>query len=182
QKSEVSNVYYNKAKAGIQSEIYCPVLYHEYAVGYIYVINKKTHKPLDEEFLQYVITFAKVLSYSLEINGYYKQYKKNMVEYKMPVIDISASGLLFATRIPDLNEKIKSFLDFDITIKFMGKTVIAGSRVMRKFNDTQYFYFAAQFLKISEDQFNALFEYLYGKSFSEKDEMNWEGGIPPPPL
>ncbi|MBN1523964.1 MAG: PilZ domain-containing protein [Spirochaetales bacterium] len=181
-KSEVSNLLYSKSKAGIVSEIYAPVLYHEYAVGYVYVVSKKTQGPLDDDFLTYVNTFSKVLSYSLEINGYYKQNVKGMEKHIVPVIDMSGSGLLFASNQEKLISRIHLLNDIDVTIDLNDKKIIAGSRIMRMFKGTQYNYFATQFLKIDEEDFHYLFEYLYGKPFSEKDEMSWEGGAPPPGL
>jgi hypothetical protein len=181
-RSELSNILYTKAKSNIIAEIYCPVLYHEYAVGYIYTVNKKPKlEKYDKDFLSYVIQFSRVLSYSLEINGYYQQYSKTEMRQNAPVIDMSASGLLFGSAEDAIINRINILSDMDLNIDVAGSSLVIGTRIMRKFKDASNCYFAAQFLKISDEAFNFIFEYLYGKPFDEKEGLTWEGGAPPPP-
>lgn len=180
-KSEIAAFLYNKSKNNIYSEIYCPILYHEYAIGFIYAENNnKENKSFDVDFVQYIYQFSKVLSYSLEKHGYFEQQSQTMTRYQEPIIDMSAAGLLFATQSEEIDNKINLLEDIDITIKIKDKKIIIGSRIMRKFKDHSTFYFGVQYLKISDADFRFLFEYLYGKPFTKKDEMSWEGGSPPP--
>ena len=182
-RSELSNLLYTKAKSGIVSEIYCPILYHEYAAGYIWVVSKRPRTGrFNQEFLEYVIQFSRVLSHSLEANGYYQQARKTEVEHSLPVIDISASGLLFAAPAQELDKKIDLFHDMDFRLKVGGRSIKVGTRIMRKFDDGTTQYFAAQFLTIADQDLNFIFEYLYGKPFNDKAQGVWEGGTPPPPF
>jgi hypothetical protein len=180
-KSEIAAFLYKKSKNNIRSEIYCPILYHEYAIGYIYVENKdKGKKDFDIDFVHYIYQFSKVLSYSLEKHGYFEEQSKNMIQYREPIIDMSAAGLLFATQSEEIDKKINLLEDIDITINIKEKKIVIGSRIMRKFKDHSTCYFGVQFLKISNADFGFLFNYLYGKPFTKEDEMLWEGGAPPP--
>jgi hypothetical protein len=179
-RSEVSNILYMKTKNNITAELYCPVLYHEYAVGYIHACNRQPREEkFAKELLLQVIQFSRILSYSLEIQGYYRQHQKGRVEHNVPVIDMSASGLLFAASA-DLDKKIDLFHDLPLQMEVEGRSVAIGTRVMRKFRDAERCYFAAQFLELGEDDRNFLFEFLYGKPFSEEAQQRWEGGAPPP--
>ncbi len=181
--SEIASLLYKKHKNNIVAEIYCPILYHEYAIGYIHAANDK---PADKAFgidlIHYTYQFSKVLSYSLEKHGYFKQKSGGAVNYQEPIIDISGSGLLFATQSQDIDNKLTMLDDMDIMVTINEKKIVIGSRVMRKFKDLSTFYFAVQFLRISDADFRFLFEYLYGKIFTKKDEVSWEGGSPPPPV
>jgi len=180
-RSEISNILYNKVKAGIFSEIYCPILYHEYTVGYIYLSNKMTKKEqLDKDILQYVYQFSKVVSYALKAHGYYKQKQSTQSHVSAPIIDISASGLLFTTQNKKLDQKIFLHKDIDLNITINQRKTKIGSRIMRKFKDSLNFYFAAQFLGIATNDFHFLFEFIYGKPFTHEDEIKWEGGAPSP--
>jgi hypothetical protein len=182
-RSEISNLLYTKAKSGVLSEVYCPILYQEYAVGYIWVVSKKPGTTLfDGDFLEYVVQFSRVLSHSLEVNGYYRQARKTEVEHDLPVIDVSASGLLFAAASPELDTKLDLFHDMTFRMDLGGRSVSLGTRIMRKFNDGANHYFAAQFLDVKDEDLNFIFEYLYGKPFDGKAQAAWEGGAPPPPF
>jgi hypothetical protein len=182
-RSELTNLLYTKSKSGIVSEIYCPILYHEYAAGYIWVVSKRPRTDrFGQDFLEYVLQFSRVLSHSLEVNGYYKQARKTEMEHSLPVIDMSASGLLFAAPSQELDKKIDLFHDMTFRLEVGGRTIPVGTRVMRKFDDGTTHYFAAQFLDIADADLNFIFEYLYGKPFDDKAQGTWEGGTPPPPF
>lgn len=180
-KSEIANILYNKVKSGVFSEIYCPILYHEYAVGYCYLSNGMNKKEmLDKDMLNYVYQFSKVLSYSLKAHGYYKQHTNSASHFTAPIIDISASGLLFTTQINELDQEIQLHKDINLTLKIDKRIIKIGSRIMRKFKDSINFYFAAQFLIVKPEDFSFVFEYIYGKPFTHEDESKWEGGAPSP--
>ncbi len=182
-RSEIAAMLYKKSKSNIFAEIYCPILYHEYAIGYIYaVLKKRDPKAFNTDVIHYIYQFSKVLSYSLEKHGYFKQEAGTVIKYQEPIIDLSAAGLLFASQSEDIDGRLTLLDDIDISITVDDKKMIIGSRVMRKFKDYSTYYFALQFLHISDADFKFIFEYLYGRSFSKKDEIKWEGGSPPPPL
>jgi len=182
-RSEATNLVATKAKNDVTAEIVCPVLYHEYAVGCIHAVNKRPRtERFGREVLEEIVQFSRVLSYSLEINGYYRQHMRAQVEHTAPVIDMSASGLLFTAGGTDLEKKIDLFHDLRLHFEIEGRTIVVGTRIMRKFNDADHSYFAAQFMDMTEKDFSVLFEYLYGKPFSEEANKTWEGGSPPPPL
>jgi hypothetical protein len=182
-RSELSNLLFTKARSGIVSELYCPILYHEYAVGYIQVVTRRPRTDrLDEDMLQYILQFSRVLSHSLEVNGYYRQARRVEVEHIAPVIDLSASGLLFMLAEPELEKKMELFHDLPVRLELGGRLLTAGTRIMRKFADGKNAYFAAQFLEVSEEDLNFIYDYLYGKPFDEAAQAVWEGGSPPPSL
>ena len=180
-RSEIAHLLDKKAKSNVFSEIYCPILYQEYAVGFIYLINRKPrNEKLSSELLKYVLQFSRVLSYSLEINGYYRQHRKADVQHQALVIDISAAGLLFATSEETVYKKINLYNDLDLNIFLEERRVVFSSRIMRKLQDNKNYYFGAQFMKASDDDFHYLFEFLYGKPYTTEAANLWEGGTPPP--
>jgi hypothetical protein len=181
--SKLGNILYEKQKKRIHSELFCPILYELYLIGYIYLVNREERKDkISRELLDYAYDFARVLGYSLHLSGYFLSNDSMERRYEAPIIDISASGLLFAHPRSDMSDSLLIHTDMDITVRFPERTIVIGSRVRRKFQDSERCYFGVQFLHISQEHLNFLYEKLYGKPHSLEEDDRWEGGVPPPPL
>ncbi len=172
-----------KLKKGIKAEIYCPVIYHEYAVGVIYLAQRvEVDGVFDHDLLDETAQFAKILAYSLKTNGYFKEQDRQNNQYSADIIDISASGLLFANNSEALDEALALYADIDLGLRFDKRTMRIGARVMRKLRDTKMGYYGVQFMEIKPEDFRFVFEFVYGRSATSEDEEQWEGGSPPPKL
>ena len=181
--SKLGNILYEKTKEDIVSELWCPVLYNEYVVGYIHVWNTADRlERISRDVVEYVQQFAKVLCYSMVTNGYFKVENSTDRRFEAPIIDLSASGVLFAHSSADLVKELLVHTDLDLTVRVGMRTVPVGGRIMRKFRDAENTYFGLLFLKVEDVDFKYLFRYLYGKDFDPANEGRWEGGAPPPPL
>jgi hypothetical protein len=181
--SRLGNILYEKTKKDIVSELWVPVLYNEYVVGYVRVWNTAARKErISRDTMEYVQEFAKVLCYSLVTNGYFKVENSSERRYEAPIIDMSASGLLFAHTSTDLVRDLLVHTDLELTVRFDERTMTIGARIMRKFKDAENTYFGVLFLSIEQEDFQYLFQFLYGKAFDPSLEGTWEGGAPPPPL
>jgi hypothetical protein len=181
--SKLGNILYEKSKKGIFSELYCPILYNEYVVGYIYISNSGDKRErISRERFDGVYEFSKVLCYSLVENGYFKAEKAGERRYEAPIVDISASGLLFRHPSGDLGRELHVHSDLDLTIRVDRRVMTIGARIMRKLKDSENTYFGVLFMKMAPEDFRFLFEYLYGKRFEPRFEISWEGGSPPPPV
>ena len=172
-----------KLRNHIYSEIYCPLMYNQYFVGYVHVYNSLEKKEgISEAIIEYVYQFAKVLCYSLEINGYFTSLANQEKDFETQIIDLSASGLLFANPAKDLSRDLLIHTDLKVTLKFKGRSMQIGARIIRKFKDRDHLYIGLQFMDIAPEDFRLLFESIYGKSFTDEVNDQWEGGIPPPQL
>ena len=181
--SKLGNILYEKQKKQIHSELFCPILYDLYLVGYVYLCNREDRKEkISKDLLEYAYDFSRVLGYSLHLTGYFTSNDSMEPKYEAPIIDISASGLLFAHPRADLSDNLLIHTDMEVTVRFPERTMVIGSRVRRKFQDAERCYFGVQFLDINQEDLNFLFEKLYAKPYSIEEENKWEGGTPPPPL
>ncbi|UCF97213.1 MAG: PilZ domain-containing protein [Spirochaetaceae bacterium] len=181
--SKLGNILYEKQKKQIHSELFCPILYELYLVGYIYLCNREDRKEkISRDLLEYAYDFSRVLGYSLHLTGYFTTNGNMERRYEAPIIDISASGLLFGHPRSDLSNNLVIHTDIQITVRFPERTMVIGSRVRRKFQDAERCYFGVQFLDIDQEDLNFLYEKLYARPYSLEEESRWEGGTPPPPL
>ena len=172
-----------KKDKGINSEVLIPILYHEYAVGYIYLANTgENDTPVGEDVLTYASQFAKVLTYSLKIHGYFKEEKPKIVTYDAKIIDISAAGMLFVHSSPELSEQLVLYTDFEMVLQIGPRKLKVPSRVMRKFKQDDLTYYGLLFLEIQPEDFRFLFDFVYGREYTEEDGELWEGGSQPPDI
>ena len=182
--SKLGNLLYEKQKKGIHSELWCPVLYESYIIGYVHLANRDERKErISKELADYVWEFAKVLSYSLQLSGYFTS-GTTLTErrFESPIIDISAAGLLFAHTRQELARELLVHTDLEVTLRFPERLLVVQARVRRKFQDGERSYFGLQFLSISPEDHAFLCQKLYGRPFSSEEDGRWEGGTPPPPL
>jgi hypothetical protein len=181
--SKLGNMLYEKSKAGVFSELYCPILYKEYVVGYIYLANSgEKRERISDDIFEYAHQFSKVLCFSLVQHGYFRAEAVGDRKYEAPIIDMSASGLLFAHPAGDLSKDLHVHSDLEISVGLKRRGISIGARITRKFKDAENTYFGVLFMTMAPEDFRYLFEYLYGKPFHAKYEMSWEGGAPPPPV
>ncbi len=173
--SKVKDFVFQKKLKGIFSELYCPMFYKDYLVGYILVQNKESlKKEITEELVEYVDQFSKVLTHSLALNGYFKaQAELIETRYEAPIIDLSASGLLFSHGSQDLDSELTVFKDLPITMDINEKSMKIDSLIIRKFKDNARAYFGIQFRKIDQIDFSVLYEFLYKKPFVPQGKYMW---------
>jgi c-di-GMP-binding flagellar brake protein YcgR len=182
--SKLGNILYEKQKKGLRSELWCPILYESYIIGYIYLANSEERKErISKELAEWVWEFAKVLSYSLQLSGYFtSKTEASERRYESPIIDISAAGLLFAHPRQELARDLLIHTDLMITVRFPERRLLIKARVRRKLQDEQRSYFGLQFLAIAPEDLAFLFQKLYGRTYTSEEDNRWEGGMPPPPL
>ena len=159
----IATVNKEKERKGIIQELYCPILFHQYVVGYLYLVMFKAGAlRYTQKVVEFVSQFARLLAYSLMVNGYFKgEPVKEKVEIA-EIVDISASGILFALPREQYESLFQLFMDLEFTLSIGGRNLKIGGRVMRKFTDQTHLYIGIMFLDIQEADRLFLMEYLYG--------------------
>jgi hypothetical protein len=160
----------SKFEGGIFSEAWIPILFQEYVIGYIHVwINKEGLPPLNDEVMETLYQFARVLAFSLKINGYFDSGLLDNEPFMGNVIDISASGLLFAYPISDLSRALRTSSELSVKLSSPKRGVDATAQIVRQYNDKTTSYFGCRFLDIAPEDIRFLFEFIYGKPFTDTD-------------
>jgi hypothetical protein len=168
----------SKFDSGIFSDAWIPVLFQEYVIGYIHIwINKEGKLPFDYGVIDTLYQFAKILAFSLKVNGYFEPGKLKNEPFEGKVIDISASGLLFA--YPQSNLSAALLPDSELSIKIVAtrRTINANARIVRRYKDNTQGYFGCRFMDMAPEDLRFLFEFIYGKPFTDTDASFLSGQV-----
>jgi hypothetical protein len=173
---EVQRFERNKKNTGILSELMIPLLFQEYVIGYVYLVNTIAGRPpFDLPVLETFHQFAKVLAYSLKVNGYFRNAPKKAQDFAADVLDISAGGLMFSSASRELTTSLLPGSEIEVAIKAKGRTVKAIASVKRVFRDASRSYFGIEYSGLEPEDFRFLFECLYGRAFTDEDATGIEG-------
>jgi hypothetical protein len=169
----------NKHDNGIYSVIWVPILFHEYVIGCIHIwISKAVRHPFDFGILDTVYQFAKVLTFSLKVNGYFEHGKVSQQPFEGRVLDISVSGLLFAYPIgSNLLSALREGADLFVTIEAPNRSLNVVARVVRRFKDKTAGYLGCHFLDMAPEDKRFLFEHLYGRQADSIDSDFLSGQV-----
>ncbi|MDR2245775.1 MAG: PilZ domain-containing protein [Treponema sp.] len=160
----------SKFEGGIFSDAWIPILFQEYVIGYLHVwINTEGLPPLNDEVMETLFQFARVLAFSLKINGYFDSGLLDNEPFMGNVIDISASGLLFAYPISDLSMALRTDSELSVRLNSPKRGIDATVQIVRQYNDKTTSYFGCRFLDIAPEDIRFLFEFIYGKPFTDED-------------
>lgn len=171
--TEVSGLeeYVKKRKAQrVWHELYCPVLYHEYVVGYILLIRTDVQtSSFSRNVIDFVVQFSRLLSYSLQKNGYFKAVPVKAEFKKSELVDISGSGMLFS--FPLDGPSLRLFMDLELVIHAGKKRIPCSGRIMRLYRDSGRVYVGVQFLDMKSTDHGFLLSYIYGSDYDGKIEV-----------
>jgi hypothetical protein len=149
---------------GIRQELYCPILYHQYVVGYLYLMKTGTDGDrLEPEAFGFVQQFARIFAYSLKVNGYFSKGVDEGEYQGAQLIDVSGSGVLFS--IAGDGPAMLLYTDIDLRITVGQDMIPSRGRVMRKYSDAQRTYVAVQFIELDPDDMETLMVHIYGEQY-----------------
>jgi len=168
----------NKFKDGIYSDAWVPILFHEYVIGYIHIwIDKQGKLPFDFSALDNVYQYAKVLAFGLKENGYFDHGKVENRPFEGRVLDISASGLMFAYPLGSaLLATLLVDSELKVTIETKSRTINVTAKIVRKFKDRNAGYLGCRFINIAPEDTRFLFEHLYGRQIDDEADADLLSG------
>jgi c-di-GMP-binding flagellar brake protein YcgR len=168
-----------KYDEGIYSDAWIPMLFHEYVIGYIHIwIDKQGRLPFDYNVLDNLYQFSKVLAFSLKENGYFEQGKIQNEPFEGRVLDMSASGLLFAYPLgTSLLSTLLVDSDLSVSIEAPNRTINVVARIVRRFKDKTASYYGCRFTNMVPEDTRFLFEHLYGRQIDDQDAAFLSGQV-----
>ena len=167
-----------KHDRGVYSDLWMPILFQEYVIGYISVwIDKEGLQLFDYGVVDTLYQFAKILAHSLKINRYFESGKIKNDPFDGRIIDISASGLLFSYPISNIASTLLQDTTLSVELKTPQRTVKCKARIVRTFKDKFREYFGCIFTNMQPEDLRFFFEYIYGKTFTDKDAAFLSGQV-----
>jgi c-di-GMP-binding flagellar brake protein YcgR len=169
----------NKFSDGIYSDAWVPILFHEYVIGYIHIwIDKQGKLPFDFSVLDNVYQYAKVLAFGLKENGYFEHGKVENQPFEGRVLDISASGLLFAYPLgSSLLATLLVDSELTVTIETSNRTINVLAKIVRRFKDKNAGYLGCRFINMVPEDTRFLFEHLYGRQIDDAEAAFLSGQV-----
>ena len=177
--SEAYNRFLKQKQASeILSDLWVPILFQEYVIGYVHIwISKEGRLPFDYGTIDTLYQFAKILSNSLKMNGYFENGKLKNDPFDGKIIDISASGLLFSYPNSILATTLMPDNELHVKLVTPNRTVKAKARIVRRYKDNIQGYFGCRFMNIEPEDLRFLFELIYGKPFTDSDAAFLSGQV-----
>ena len=163
---------------GILSDLWVPIIFQEYVIGYIRAWIDKPGMPLlGYDAIENLYQFSKILSYSLKINRYFDSGKIKNDPFDGKIIDISASGLLFSYPISKITDALMPETELTVELIAKNRTVNNKARIVRTFKDKIREYYGCIFIDMQPEDLRFLFEHIYGKTFTDKDAAFLSGQV-----
>jgi len=160
---------------GILSTLTVPVLFRNYAIGLIELSVNDASKPyIDLNTVETFVSFARVLSHALYIHHYFKTATRIDTDFTALVVDVSAGGLLFSSQDAALLANLQEAAEVSVQLETKKRTVQASGRIKRHYAAKSEGYFGIEFTVMAPEDFRFLFEYLYGRSFTDADASSIE--------
>ncbi len=178
--SRMERLLAEKTAREIHSEIWTPVLYYQYVVGYVFMQNQGDRKvSLDLGAVDLSWEFAHILAYFLKTHNYFddQAVSKERDPFKASVVDVSASGMLIAMPHGNLSVVLKNQSLIDLIIKLDDWHAHCTARIMRRYSDERTVYYGLQFSELRNETRRRLYEFLYHQPYDPDNEAESEASF-----
>jgi hypothetical protein len=154
-----------KADRGVYSEVWSPVRFQEYVLGYVYLWTMRRGKsPLDYQAVERTAEFTKAIAYAFKEGGRLETRRVRDETFEMRVLDISTSGLRFSYSPSKPGLILPPGVELGVTLETPGWRVRTQMRIVRRVPGRMEM--GGVFLSPATGDRRVLFEYLYGETFS----------------
>ena len=180
--AEVAGLERAKRATGVLSELVVPILFQDYAIGCARIVNRRPGRaPFDLGTVETFVAFARVFAWSLKLHGYFKGAPRLEADFRPQVVDVSAGGLLFACGDARLRQALKEGGQVSVRLAVGKRSIATAGTIRRHYAGSGEAYFGIQFHMMAPEDFRFLFEYLYGRPFTDGDADSVEGARTPAP-
>jgi hypothetical protein len=164
-----------KGLQGISSEIWCPIVYYQYVVGYIYA----AHNGGESFAISMVDTlwdFARILAWELKETGYFssEEIKAETGGHKPAVLDLSPGGMLVCLSKNDIRTPIKEGSVFATELEFGRTKVSCSARIIRRYEEGDSVSYGTTFYDLAPADLIKIFEFLYRSSYTDGNPLAYE--------
>lgn len=157
---KINSLLISKQKKNIFSELYYPVIYKNYVISYIYIMNTIDKKAqIAFNTIYKLDEFSKLLIAGLIKSNYFESLEIDKKQTNL--VDISAGGVLISSNDKMMWDSLDKGTRIKISFSLKEHLFDLKGMVRRKFEKDDNFYFGVQFIDIPLDTINLLKELLY---------------------
>lgn len=151
-----------KQKKNILSELYYPVIYKKYVVGYLYLMNEiDKNAQIAFNIINNLEEFSKLLIASLIKNQYFTRTEYLTVEAN--IVDISQGGMQFFSNENKLASNLFEKDEMQLNFRIENNIFTLKAYVRRRWKENEGWHFGVQFDDTDTEQIEALKNSIYKK-------------------
>lgn len=162
----------SKIGRSINAEVWCPIQYFQYVVGYVYLANR-ADRPVSMDFsvVDCAWEFSRVLAFYLKTHDYFKAFQRNdPVAHAAGIVDLSASGCLLSIPHTTLALRIKTGTVLDLRLVYPEGSFSTRGKVVRRYDDKDGAYYGVAFQDLGPEDLRELFPKIYEIAYTESEE------------
>ncbi|HTX73278.1 MAG TPA: PilZ domain-containing protein [Rectinemataceae bacterium] len=150
-----------RASSGVNSSIWCPVVYYRYTVGVVILSNgPERPRALDFAAVDLAWEFSRVLAWFLKRHGYFAAQGSGDAARAGSIADATPAGLLVV--LPPDGPRFNLGASIRLRLSFAGKTIVCVARVARRYDEAGSRYFGLAFQDLAAPDMAELARNLYG--------------------
>jgi hypothetical protein len=169
-REKIMEMLQQRVTQGVCSDCFIPIVFSSYIVGYVHVwVYENSKVPLTMSMVEKIRQFTSIIAFFLEHEHFFEEGKKSLPVFKPKLLDVSASGFLFAIEI----NKEKTFYALNdvltVTITISNRAIYCKAVVIREYTNKTYAFYGCKFEDMKLEDIRFFFESIYGKPFTDKD-------------
>ncbi|MDR2517952.1 MAG: PilZ domain-containing protein [Spirochaetaceae bacterium] len=156
-----------KQSKNISADVWVPLRFKEYVIGYIHFWSSKPDgPPLGFEAVKTLYQYANSMVFILKEKAYFEAFDLKDKFVTGQGVDISAGGVQFACSHPYITALL--ILDSELLVRLITpkRNLNLKARVLRRCEERGAVYLGCHFFDPEPEDVRFLFEYIYGKPFS----------------
>ncbi|MBP7096703.1 MAG: PilZ domain-containing protein [Spirochaetia bacterium] len=179
--SKLARLLVEKAIAGVNAEIWCPIRYYQYVVGCVRLVNSGERRiAFDLAAVDLAWEFSRILAWLLHRHDYFRTASSNPPSPRAAsLVDLSPAGCLVAVSLASLQIRLQPGTLVDLELRHPGGPTSLRGRVARRYDDGRNSYYGIAFEEVRPEDSERLHRLLYGKAWNPADDRG-ESGIPAP--
>jgi hypothetical protein len=180
QGSKLSSYLRGRMAEGLNSGLWCPVVYYRYAVGMVLMANgPERPRALDFRAVDLAWEFSRILAWFLKRHGYFADSSHGSPPQKGSIIDASPAGLLAVlpgSALPDGGARLPQGSVVRLRLILKERSIPCTGKVARRYDESGLGFCGIAFMDLSAQDMAALTLQLYGEDERIPASGRVEGG------
>jgi len=159
--SKLSRYLAERARRGLQSALWCPIVYYRYAVGVVHIANDRASPmPLDFDAVDLAWEFSRVLAWFLKRHRYFVETEGSEATKRGSIVDASPAGILAV--LPSGGPGIGQGSVIRLRLGLRGRNIVCFGKVARRYDEGGLRFCGIAFMDLSTADKAQLSACLYG--------------------